>query len=141
MPGADRDAGLVEQPRQNANESSVRCADVGVDVERAVGGRQPVDPEPGQPVEQQPAVVGVARDVPSHSAYDASVNAATAACWDSAGGQIVKLPVSTSTGGAGRSGTSIQPIRQPVIEKYFENELNTTACGTSPRPSVLRGVA
>ena len=55
------------------------------------------------------------------------MKAASAACWASAGGQIVKLPVSTSTGRRSRSGTSIQPIRQPVIEKYFENELNTTA--------------
>ena len=55
------------------------------------------------------------------------MNAATAAHWDSTGGQIVKLPVSTSTGRRSRSGTSIQPIRQPVIEKYFEKELKTTA--------------
>ena len=39
----------------------------------------------------------------------------------------MKLPVSTSTGRRSRSGTSIQPIRQPVIEKYFENEPKTTA--------------
>ena len=39
----------------------------------------------------------------------------------------MKLPVSTSTGRRSRSGTSIQPIRQPVMEKYFENDENTTA--------------
>ena len=39
----------------------------------------------------------------------------------------MKLPVSTSTGRRSRSGTSIQPIRQPVIEKYFENDEKTTA--------------
>lgn len=55
------------------------------------------------------------------------MKAATAACWESTGGQIVKFPVSTSTARRSRSGASIQPIRHPVIEKYFENEWNTTA--------------
>ncbi len=40
---------------------------------------------------------------------------------------MVKFPVSTSTARRSRSGTSIQPMRQPVIEKYFEKELKTTA--------------
>ncbi len=64
---------------------------------------------------------------PSSSAYDASVKAATQAHCAMTGGQIVKLPLSTSTARRSRSGTSIQPIRQPVIEKYLENELNTIA--------------
>ena len=49
-----------------------------------------------------------------------------AAYWLSTGGQMVKLPVSTSTGRRRSSGTSIQPSRQPVIEKYFVNEPKTT---------------
>ena len=101
--------------------------DVGVRVERAVGRRQPVDPQPGQAFEQQRPVAGVPRDVPVSSAYDASSNALIAACWAIAGGQIVKLPVRTSAGRRSRSGTSIQPIRQPVMEKYLENEEKTTA--------------
>ncbi len=63
---------------------------------------------------------------PSSSAYDSGVKAASAARCESAGGQIVKLPVSTSTGRRRSAGASIQPIRQPVIEKYFENDPNTT---------------
>ena len=39
---------------------------------------------------------------------------------------MVKLPVSTSTGRRRSSGTSIQPRRQPVIEKYLRNDPNTT---------------
>jgi len=39
----------------------------------------------------------------------------------------VKLPVRQSTARRSRGGTSSQPSRQPVIEKYFENELTTTA--------------
>ena len=35
------------------------------------------------------------------------------------------LPARASTGSARSSGTSIQPIRHPVIEKYLENELMT----------------
>ena len=54
------------------------------------------------------------------------MKAAIAAYWLSTGGQMVKLPVSTSTGRRRSSGTSIQPRRQPVIEKYFENDPNTT---------------
>ena len=49
-----------------------------------------------------------------------------AAYWLSTGGQMVKLPVSTSTGRRRSSGTSIQPSRQPVIEKYLLNEPKTT---------------
>ena len=55
------------------------------------------------------------------------MKAASAACWASAGGQIVKFPVSTSTARRSRGGTIIQPIRQPVIEKYFENDEKTMA--------------
>ena len=40
---------------------------------------------------------------------------------------MVKLPVSTSTGRRRSSGTSIQPSRQPVIEKYLLKEPNTMA--------------
>ena len=47
------------------------------------------------------------------------MKAAMAAYWLSTGGQMVKLPVSTSTGRRRSSGTSIQPSRQPVIEKYL----------------------
>jgi hypothetical protein len=54
------------------------------------------------------------------------VKAAIAAYWLSTGGQIVKLPVSTSTGRRRSSGTSIQPRRQPVIEKYLLNDPKTT---------------
>ena len=55
------------------------------------------------------------------------MRAATAAYCESTGGQIVKLPVSTSTGRLSSSGTSIQPIRQPVMEKYLEKDPKTTA--------------
>ena len=55
------------------------------------------------------------------------MKAASAACWASAGGQIVKLPASTSTARRSRGGTIIQPIRHPVMEKYFENDENTIA--------------
>ncbi|HEY8826235.1 MAG TPA: hypothetical protein VIM17_00545 [Jatrophihabitantaceae bacterium] len=37
----------------------------------------------------------------------------------------MKLPASRSTASSNSSGTSNQPARQPVIEKYFENELTT----------------
>ena len=39
----------------------------------------------------------------------------------------MKFPVSTSQARRSRSGTSIQPIRQPVIEKYLLKLANTTA--------------
>jgi len=41
--------------------------------------------------------------------------------------QIVKLPARTSTARRSPAGTSIQPMRHPVIEKYLENEAKTTA--------------
>src|SRR6476620_8879896 len=58
---------------------------------------------------------------------DSGVNAAIAASWASAGGQIVKLPVRQSTARFSSSGTSSQPSRHPVIAKYFEKLLTTTA--------------
>ena len=67
------------------------------------------------------------RTWPSSSSYDASLNAARQARCASTGGQIVKLPVSTSAARRSRSGTSIQPIRQPVIEKYLLKLAKTTA--------------
>ena len=38
----------------------------------------------------------------------------------------MKLPASRSTASSNSSGTSSHPIRQPVIEKYFEKLLTTT---------------
>jgi hypothetical protein len=39
----------------------------------------------------------------------------------------VKLPVRQSAARRSRGGTSSQPSRHPVIEKYFEKELTTIA--------------
>ena len=102
-------------------------ADVGVGVERAVGRRELGDRRAGRA--RRAAAAGCrrsARTWPSSSAYASSLNAARHARCASTGGQIVKLPVSTSTARRSRSGTSIQPMRQPVIEKYFEKLPNTT---------------
>ena len=38
-----------------------------------------------------------------------------------------RLPISRSTGSRRYSGSSIQPIRQPVIEKYLDTDPITTA--------------
>ena len=40
---------------------------------------------------------------------------------------MVKLPVRQSTARRSACGTSSQPSRQPVIAKYFEKLLTTTA--------------
>ncbi len=55
------------------------------------------------------------------------MNAATAAYCGSTGGQMVKFPVRQSTARRNSAGTSSQPSRQPVIAKYFEKLLTTTA--------------
>ena len=102
-------------------------ADVGVDVERAVGGCEPADAHPGQADEELLPVRGVAGHVTVELGVGLGGEGRGAACWVSAGGQMVKLPVSTSTGRRRSSGTSIQPSRQPVIEKYLLKEPNTIA--------------
>src|SRR4051794_12954050 len=84
-------------------------------------------PSRGSPSSSSRRLAAYLATWPSSSAYVASSKAARHARWASTGGQIVKLPVSTSTARLSPSGTSIQPIRQPVIEKYLEKELNTTA--------------
>ena len=52
----DRNAGVVQQLRAERQRVRGEVRDVGVDVERAVGGRQAVDADRAQPVEQQLAV-------------------------------------------------------------------------------------
>ena len=44
---------------------------------------------------------------------------------------MARLPCKRSIGRTRYSGTTIQPIRQPVMQKYFENELMTTTCSES----------
>src|SRR3954469_5985452 len=83
-------------------------------------------PSRGRPSRRARRLSAYLATCPSSSAIDSGVKAATAACCASAGGQMVKLPVSTSTGRRRSSGTSIQPSRHPVIEKYFENDPNVT---------------
>ena len=63
MPGATRDAGAGQQVVGEGHRVVGEVPDVGVHVEGAVGGRQLGDAEPRQPVEEEPAVVGVPRDV------------------------------------------------------------------------------
>ena len=57
--------------------------------------------------------------------------AASAAICDSVGTEIARFCCSRSIGRTSGSGTTIQPTRQPVMQKYFENELITSACGES----------
>ena len=58
-----------------------------------------------------------------------------------AGGQTVKLPVRQSTGRSSRGGSSSQPSRQPVIEKYFENELTTIASRLAAHAQAVDGAS
>ena len=54
-------------------------------------------------------------------------NAASAAICAICGAEINKFCAKHSTGRTRSFGSTIQPTRQPVIEKYFENEFTTTA--------------
>ena len=54
-----------------------------------------------------------------------------AAICDSVGTEIARLPCSRSTARTSGDGNTIQPTRHPVMQKYLENELITTACGLS----------
>jgi hypothetical protein len=58
-PGCDGNAGVGQQLRAERQRVACQMRHVGVDVERAVGRRQLVDPDLPQPVEQQPTVGGV----------------------------------------------------------------------------------
>ena len=104
----------------------MNSGDVGIHVERAVGRRQPVDPDISQPVQQLP-VGAVVPQVAVGLGDRLGVNAATAAYCASTGGQMVKLPVRQSIVRCSDLGTNSQPSRQPVIAKYFEKLLTTTA--------------
>ncbi len=56
-------------------------------------------------------------------------NAATAASCDSVGAQMYRFCWNRSTPAISSGGAVIQPRRQPVIEKYLEKLLTTTASG------------
>ena len=51
--------------------------------------------------------------------------------YNSVGTEIERFCCSRSIGRTSGSGTTIQPTRQPVMQKYFENELITSASGDS----------
>src|SRR6266487_5457529 len=53
--------------------------------------------------------------------------AASAAIWESVGTEIARFCCRRSIGRTSAGGTTIQPTRHPVMQKYFENELITTA--------------
>ena len=104
IPGGERDAGLGQQPVGPVHRvvREVRRRRRRRRTRRRPG--RSGHPEPAQAVEQQRPVRRVPGDVPVGLGVASGVKAATAACWASAGGQIVKLPVSRSTARRSRSG-------------------------------------
>ena len=112
--------------------------DVGVHVERTVGRRDVGEPGAGEAVDQQRAVRAVARDVAVELV--GAVERGEPATWQTCGAQMYRFCCSRSTVATRCGGTTIQPSRQPVIEKYFEKLLTTTASvpndsAVSARPS------
>jgi hypothetical protein len=67
-------------------------------------------------------------------------NAASAAIWDSVGTEMARLPCRRSTVRTSGSGNTIQPMRQPVMQKYLENELMITT-SSDTRAAVSAGNA
>ena len=67
----------------------------------------------------------------SYSAIDSGSKHASAACCAIVDGQMYRFCASFSTGVTSASGNTSQPKRQPVMLKYFEKLLTTTACGLS----------
>src|SRR5260221_555630 len=66
-------------------------------------------------------------------------NAASAACWAAEGAEMKRCCASFSNSRTCSSGSTTQPRRQPVMQKYFEKLLTTT---TWPgRPSAAHGSA
>ncbi len=56
-------------------------------------------------------------------------NAASAAIWAMCGAEMNRFCARHSTGRTSSSGSTVQPMRQPVMEKYLEKLLITTALG------------
>src|SRR4029077_8517930 len=100
---------------------------VGVEIERAVGGKKRVEPGAGQSVEQDAPVVLIA--VTHLWSSGRPSKAASAAIWESVGTEIARFCCKRSTVRASAGGTTIHPIRHPVMQKYLENELTTMASG------------
>ena len=65
--------------------------------------------------------------------------AASAANWDAVGAEMKKFWASRVTGATRFSGTTAQPSRQPVIEKYLEKLFTTTASGSQARAVAAGG--
>jgi hypothetical protein len=58
-------------------------------------------------------------------------NAASAAICARVGTEMARFCCRRSIGRTSVGGTIIQPMRQPVMQKYFENELMITTLGES----------
>lgn len=101
--------------------------DIGIEVERALGRGEAVDPRLRQRVEQQRAIGRIARDMPAQ--FVVRVEGGERRDLGDAGAEMNRFWASRSTGRVRSSGSTIQPTRQPVMDQYFENELITTAPG------------
>ena len=122
--GRDRHPGLAQDPRAERAAVVGHLRHVGVDVEGAVRRRDPAEPGPRQPLEHQRAVGAVDREVRLElRAWRRAPPAPRPG--SRAAAQMKRFCTSRSIRRTCASGTTIQPIRQPVIEKYFENELMT----------------
>ena len=121
-------AGLLQHARREGEAVVREARHVGVKIERAVGGQKCVEPGARQSVEQDAPVFLDSRAAPSSSSARPS-KAASAAICDSVGTEIARFCCSRSTARTSDGGTTIQPIRHPVMQKYLENELTMMASG------------
>ena len=95
--GCDRNARVRQQLCAEVERVGRVVGDVGVDVERAVGRRQPVSPIAGSPRSSRSRLTAYCSTSASASVIDSGSNAAMAASCGRVGGQIEKLPVRRST--------------------------------------------
>ncbi len=116
-----RHARLLQHARRESEAVGREARHVGIEIERAVGRQKRIEPGAGQSLEQNAPVLLIA--VPHLSSSARPSKAASAAICESVGTEIARFCCSRSTARTSAGGTTIQPIRHPVMQKYLENEL------------------
>ena len=124
--GGGGDAGFRQHAPAEALAVIGEMPDIGIEVEGAVGRGEAREAGLGQLGQKQVAIAPIDGD-PLASSSGRQPKTASAAICGKVGAEMKRFWARHSTARARSAGTSIQPRRQPVMEKYFEKLLTTMA--------------
>jgi len=128
-PGVAATCAFSSMRPANSKLSEVKIRYISVEVKGAVGRQEPGEAGLRQSLDQDAAVLLIAalESLPSPRALEGRFGRIC----DNVGTEIDRFCCSRSIGRTKGSGHHHPADRQPVMQKYFENELITSACGES----------